>query len=215
VDWYRRGWVAVVLDPDAQAAVLTGSDLEQLIARFPHARCVAVDMPIGLPVTVRACDQLAKAFIGPRHNSVFMTPPEAVLYASTYDEANRIAQRVLDGKKISKQSYALAQNVKIVNEVAKRDPRVIEVHPEVSFRALAGAHVAWPKTTWNGQALRRECLGRAGISPPDLLEDGGGVPVEDVLDACVAAWSARRYANGEALSLPEGADPAEREIIWY
>lgn len=215
IDWYRRGWVAVVLADAGAPRVLTGTDLKALVARIPDAACVAVDMPIGLPTAERSADKLARAFVGPRWQSVFATPPAEVLKAANYPEANEIAAQLLDGKKISQQAWALRHNIERVAEVADADARIIEVHPEVSFRALADAHVGFPKTTWNGQALRRRALKRAGIELPDELGEGGEVPVADVLDAAAAAWSARRYAQGRAESLPPDAAPGARQVIWY
>jgi len=59
--------------------------------------------------------------------------------------------------------------------------------------------------------LRRRLLKGAGIVLPEKL---GALPLIDVLDAAAAAWSAARYARGEARSLPEGA--TERiGAIWY
>jgi predicted RNase H-like nuclease len=215
IDWYRRGWVAVRLSGDDAPRVLVGDDLEALVAEVPDAACVAVDMPIGLPTTERPADTLARKFVGPRWQSVFATPPAEVFTAATYAEANVIAARLLDGKKISQQAWALRQNIEGVAQVADADERIIEVHPEVSFRALVGGPVAFSKTTWNGQAIRRRALDREGITLPDELEDAGGVPVADVLDAAVAAWSARRYAHQRAESLPPGAEPGARQVIWY
>lgn len=214
VDWYKGGWVGAALGHDEHPLLMVGADLAELIGRVPDARCVAVDMPIGLPSTVRDCDVQAKRFVRPRHNSVFMTPPQSVLYAPTYEEANRVALELL-GKKISKQAYALGANVRKVSALSERDPRIIEVHPEVSFKALVGEPVAWPKNSWNGQAIRRLALQRAAITLPNQLDEAGGVPVADVLDALVAGWSARRYATGHADSLPTNAVPGAREVIWY
>lgn len=215
IDWFKGGWVAIALGGGKQPDVIVGADLGEIIERVPGATCVAVDMPIGLPTKVRACDGLARRFVGPRFNSVFPTVPQEVLYADTYEEANRIAIRMLDGRKISQQTYALAANIRTVETVAEQDDRLIEVHPEVSFRALIGEPVGWAKTTWNGQAVRRRHLHLAGITLPDELEEAGAVPVADVLDAAVAAWSARRYVAGECQSLPEGARAGERQVIWY
>ena len=215
VDWYRRGWVAVVLADAGAPRVLIGSDLTALVARIPGTACVAVDMPIGLPAAERPADKLARAFVGPRWQSVFATPPAEVLAAATYAEANEIAARLLEGKKISQQAWALRRNIERVAEVAQADERIIEVHPEVSFRALVGAPLGFPKTTWNGQALRRRALERAGIELPDELGEGGDVPVADVLDAAAAAWTARRYAQRRTESLPAGAEPGARQVIWY
>jgi predicted RNase H-like nuclease len=216
VDWYRSGWVATRLDDGSSPSVAIAANLPELLALAGDAACIAIDMPIGLPRKVREADLHARAFVGPRRSSVFPAPPREVLYADTYERANEIAVRVLDGKKISKQSYALGVNVKLVEDVAHTDERVVEVHPEVSFRALAGEPLAWAKTTWNGQLQRRRLLEeRAGIALPDDLGPAGVVPVADVLDSAAAAWSARRYATGEAESCPPGARRGEHGVIWY
>jgi predicted RNase H-like nuclease len=214
VDWYKAGWVAVVLD--AEPRVLVGADLAALIARVDDVACVGVDMPIGLPETTRDADRRAREFVGPRRNSVFMTPPRTVLEAASYAEANEIAVKLLDGRRISQQAWALRTNIAVVAQVAEHDSRVIEVHPEVSFRAMRGAPLQLPKTTWNGQAIRRAALARHGVVLPDELDlPAGGVPPADVLDAAAAAWSARRHARRESQSLPEGWVRGRPGAIWY
>jgi len=71
-----------------------------------------------------------------------------------------------------------------------------EIHPEVSFKALAGAARLAGKHTWTGQAQRRALLEAAGIViPTDLGRAGLVAAADDVLDAAVAAWSARRCAR--------------------
>jgi len=199
-DRYRRGWVAVMLEPFAvRAAPLLAS----LVA---DAVCVGVDMPIGLPdVGEREADKLARTFVGPRWSSVFMTPPRRVLEAETYAAANELARTLPGGKGISRQAWALKETIFEVERL--NDPRLIEVHPEVSFCAMAGAHLAHAKSTWNGQMERRRLLAERGIDLPDRLEHAGDVPVADVLDAAAVAWTAHRYARGEASSLAE--------VIWY
>jgi predicted RNase H-like nuclease len=96
--------------------------------------------------------------------------------------------------------------------------RIIEVHPEVSFRELAGAPLEYGKKTYNGTMMRLKLLERAGIDIPAELGSVGGVALDDVLDAGAAAWTAARYVQGEARSLPPSADwqrDGERVIaIW-
>jgi predicted RNase H-like nuclease len=214
VDWHRRGWIALILERDRPPQALVAKDLSAVLEAVPTATCVAVDMPIGLPNTERKADALARAFVGPRWQSVFATPPAAVLKADSYVDANAIAQQII-GKGISQQAWALRHNIKRVAEVVEQDARVFEVHPEVSFRKLVGKPLLFSKTSWNGQMLRREALARDGIELPDELGEVGAVPPADVLDAAVAAWTARRYARAEAESLPPGAQPGQREVIWY
>ena len=98
VDWYRRGWVAVVLEDDSAPRAVVGEDLESLIGEVPDPACIAIDMPIGLPATERQADVLARKFVGPRWQSVFITPPADVLAAETYAEANLIAARLLSDR---------------------------------------------------------------------------------------------------------------------
>ncbi len=83
-----------------------------------------------------------------------------------------------------------------------------EVHPEVSFRELAGgAPLAHAKKTRPGQNLRRSLPAGAGLVLPDELGEADRVPADDVLDAAVAAWSAHRIALGIAGRIPEVPEP--------
>lgn len=64
---------------------------------------------------------------------------------------------------------------------------------------------------------RLALLAAEGIVLPRDLGVSGAVPVDDVLDAAAAAWSARRLALEMAHSLP---DPPEiidgrRVAIWH
>ncbi len=88
-----------------------------------------------------------------------MTPPRTVLEAASYTAANEIAPGLMDAK-ISQQAWALRETIFEVEALA--DPRLIEVHPEVSFAAMTGGHLRHPKGTWNGQALRRRALASRG-----------------------------------------------------
>jgi predicted RNase H-like nuclease len=214
VDQHKRGWIGVVLRPSSPPVVVADPALEALIARVPDANCVAVDMPIGLPAVEREADVLARNYVGRRSSSVFMTPPRPVLEAPTYAAANAIAPEII-GKKISQQAWALRHNIALVETIAAEDRRVIEVHPEVSFRAMGGHELEYAKSTWNGQRLRVRCLAGEGIVLADHLDEGGNAPVADVLDAAAAAWSARRYARHEEGAFPEGARRGQQEVIWY
>jgi predicted RNase H-like nuclease len=215
IDWARPRWVGVVLQDGAPARVLVDSDLAALVHHVPEAACIGVDMPIGTPRDgVRASELQARTFVGARRSSVFLTPPSEVLAVGSYAEANALARATI-GQGISQQAWGLRRLIAIVAAVAEGDARLFEVHPEVSFTALAGAPMPAAKTTWNGQMARRTALARAGIVLPDDLGVAGAVPVADVLDAAVVAWSARRHAAGEARSFPEGAPAGARETIWY
>lgn len=204
VDGYPRGWVAVVLAEGAFERARTFRDFVAVLDDFSGAACIAVDIPIG--GGPREADAAARAFVGPRRSSVFPTPPAEIVALDDYREA------LSRHPGLSRQTFALFRKIREVAEHAT-DSRVVEVHPEVSFRALKGAELESPKTTWDGFMERRRLLAEAGIALPDEL--GSGLPLVDVLDAAVAAWSARRYALGRAESLPSGASPGGRAVIWY
>lgn len=218
IDGYPRGWVAVVLEDGRFADASVAKELGILIAGLGDVAAIGLDMPIGLPEQgFREADQLARDFVGPRRNSVFMTPPRIVLEAPTPDEAHRRCLE-LTGKSISSQALALGKRILEADAVARGDSRVHEVNPEVSFKALAGAHLAFAKSTWAGIVLRRQLLAGAEIVLPDDLGSAGAAGADDVLDAAVAAWSAWRIATGDMRSLPAdpriGAD-GHAAAIWY
>jgi predicted RNase H-like nuclease len=209
VEGYRKGWVAVALDPSGDVQVSTHPSFSEVLSS--QARVIAVDIPIDPPgVGVRATDAGARAFVGgSRASSVFSTPPRAALEARTFAEANEIA-RTVTGKGISQQAFALGRKILEVHALAEVDERVIEMHPEVSFRELAGEPVLDSKHTAAGLARRRELLETAGVVLPGAVP---GVPEADLLDAAAGAWTAARYADGKAQALP--ADHTGRlGAIW-
>lgn len=191
VDGHRRGWVAVVLVGGRFESARAFSAFPEVCGAYPTAACIAVDIPIG--AGPRSADDEARKFVGPRWASVFPVPPGDVLALDDYQEAVR------RHPSLSRQSFSLFRRIREV--AACLDGRVVEVHPEVSFRALKGAYLEEPKTSWDGFMERRALLEGAGIAIPEAL--GRGMPLVDVLDAAVAAWSAHRHARGESSSLGE------------
>jgi predicted RNase H-like nuclease len=192
VDAHPRGWIAAADD----GRVEIERSFEELLRTFSQAEVVGVDIPIELPVDEpRAAELAARAFLGARRSSIFLTYPRPVLEAAGYAQALELA-RAMGWPGISKQSYGLRR--RIFEVVAVLEPRVIEVHPEVSFRELAGRELA-SKHRPEGLEERRALLGRPAASHHEL-------------DAVIVAWTAGRYARGEAQPLPEGA--AGPGVIW-
>jgi predicted RNase H-like nuclease len=209
VDGYGRGaWVAVVLEDGMFSGAFVGRSLAILIPRLTSASVIGIDIPIGLPdgPTPRRADLHARERLRGRASTVFLTPPRPVLEANTFQEANRVAVE-LTAKGVSMQAYGIRARILEAEPFARGDPRIVEVHPEVSFTALNhGVPIAASKASWVGAPLRRRLLATAGIDLPDDLGEASGVPVDDVLDAAIAAWSAMRVARGEHETLP---DPPE------
>jgi predicted RNase H-like nuclease len=166
-----------------------------------------VDCPIGLPAhDWRRCDLLAKRRLGRGSARVFLAPPRPVLTASTYSEARLVARDLLGGRGVSAQSYGLRGVVLAVDAVLRDGVRadVVEVHPELSFLALAGREPGDPlpsKKTAPGRAARVAAL--AGWVPDTAADAPGG---DDGLDALAAAWSAWRHSTGAAQTLGGGTD---------
>ena len=157
---------------------------------------IAVDIPIGTGHTYpRPADVAARKFVGRRRSSVFLTPPRPVLQATDYSVARQLAREQFDIG-VSAQAYSPAPRIFEVDEVARLDPRIIEVYPGVSFKAMAGDELRFPKTSWNGLKLREGLLEYHGIQLPDNLGDAGVAKPDDVVDAATAAWTAHRYAAG-------------------
>ncbi|MDF1597942.1 MAG: DUF429 domain-containing protein [Acidimicrobiia bacterium] len=215
VDGWRGGWVAVVLRSGAFHRAFAASTMSEVIASTPDAM-VGVDIPIGFPTHGRrSADVAARELLGRRRSSVFLVPPRAVVEAATYKEARETALRVWD-QGVSAQSYALRDKMLEVNELKQLGTELFEVHPEVSFRIMAGSPLAHGKKTWNGQHERRALLESEGITIPDNLEgQAGEVPADDLLDAAAVAWTAHRYLKGIAGSLPEGGKRGDDSTIWF
>lgn len=218
VDAYRGGWVTVSLRGRSVQHCGVYSRFEALLDDHAEVDVVSVDIPVGLPLSgAREADVLARGFIGPRRSSVFPTPPRSVLEAATYQDALAIA-RDLGVAGISKQSFGLAPKIFEVDEIASRDNRIVEVHPEVSFREMAGQPLKYSKKSWNGASLRRLLLAQHDIVLPDNLGEAGEAPIDDVLDAAAAAWTGDRLARDKAVSLPsppERLEDGRKAAIWY
>jgi predicted RNase H-like nuclease len=217
VDAYRYGWAAVRLVHGEFAGVFVHPDFSELLRVHPAASVIAVDIPIGFPdhKEPRQADVAARMFVGRAAGSVFPVPPREVLECLTHAEANAMS-RELTGKGLSAQSYALRHRILEVDGLV--DGRVVEVHPEASFAALAGEHLGFSKKTWNGLMLRVTLLASVGIILPMDLGPTGVPAPDDIVDAAVAAWTARRLAAGKAIPLPAHppVDERGRQVaIWY
>jgi predicted RNase H-like nuclease len=216
VDGAPGGWAAVELHDRRVVRVAVCRAFEDLLEHYrERAAVIAVDMPIGLTEEGgRAADFAARAFVGPRHATVFPAPPRWALEALDFRAAR--ALRPSGAKGVGAQAFALVKRIKEVAKAVASGPPVYEFHPEVSFRALKGAPLEWPKKTSEGREERLELLEAVGIVPPRMPIRGAALV--DVIDACAAAWSAHRIATRRAGVLP-AADKMdwkpEPMRIWY
>ncbi len=184
-----------------------GGQSEVVRGRDPGAAdpptVIAIDIPIGLPETgTRIGDLETRAAVGPRCHSVFLTPIRAAIEAPTNGKANA-RSRSLTGAGMTRQAYGLRTKILEVDAwLPTAQCTVHEVHPELSFATMAGHPLNTSKHTWSGVRLRTRLLEEAGIALSDLGAAGDRASVDDVLDAAAAAWSARRIAQGIAITIP-------------
>jgi predicted RNase H-like nuclease len=211
VDGCRAGWVGALLR-GATYDVLVARDIATLVdaavGLAPGLGVVGIDIPIGLPDDrTRATDGLARQRLPRgRKSSVFPTPSRAAVEQSTHPEASA-ANREAVGVGLSIQAFHLVPKILDVDGFRRARPpvRVLEVHPEVSLAQIDPDCVVLSKTTPAGATARRAALRSVGLEPP-AYAPGQGYAADDLLDACAVAWTARRYAEGTAYSLP---DPPE------
>ena len=209
VDGWRQGWVAAHATDDGTTWT-THAAFAEILRAYPDAH-IGIDMPIGLPAEgSRACDLQARAFAVGAPSSVFPAPPRALVDGFT-------AQSVYEpGRHISKQAWNLIEKIKQVDDVISPvlQARIAEVHPECCFRAMAPATRFESKKTARGVGQRIAALVEQDLLGPRMLTDWRylppGVPLDDVLDASAALWTARRWRAGGAVVLPTDP-PAERD----
>lgn len=189
---------------------------------------VAVDIPIGLSNGGRRqCDVHARRLLGSlRGSSVFPAPIRPTLRATTREEADRIG-RESDGRGVGAQAWGILPKVRdwdlAIRERGGATVRIFEVHPEVCFRALNnGASMPLPKKDRDGYCTRKDLL--AAVFGADAVSEArrqvarSDASADDVLDALVALWTARRIRAGSATKIP---DPPEIDsfglsmAIWH
>lgn len=217
----RSGWVVVFFTDGTATSVEFHSDL---VVAIDRAELLAVDMPIGLPgdegvvdATTgvgRRADEVCRRLLGPRASSMFPAPSFAALAAMDYQQARAITPS------LTAQSFSLRKRILELRELASRvGPSVVEFHPEVTFRMLAGAPLQYPKRSWNGQQQRRQLLAQLGVEIADVLPpDVGSACPDDVLDAAAGAVTAAAIASGRCRAFGWGADQppprGTRGLIW-
>jgi predicted RNase H-like nuclease len=211
VDGTPGGWAVIIMQA-GRSVIRKVAALSSILDGGTDFDIIAIDIPIGLldayESGVRACDRAARKFLGkPRSSSIFPAPVRPVLAATSWDDACVCSRASAPhGKSLTKQTFAILPKIREVDEILQMRPELREVvrDPEVSFCELAGEPMKYHKASVSGREERRRALSR---SFPELhvIEKRGrdqGVPVEDILDATVASWSALRLAGGKGRSLP-------------
>ena len=220
LDACRKGWVRVGLETVGRTVVaaLFPTISAALQGLPPHAE-VLVDVPIGLPdgdvadeeERRRRADLEAKALLGRRASTVFLTPTRQAVYASDFAEAAAL-QRGATGVGLSRQAWGLVAKIREVDAWVIRNrgghPVLRESHPELAWAMLNYRNpMRWPKADYLGAKERLEIASRHvdRAQVEQLLRHivaQGGVRTDDVLDAMVLAIHARQGTAQGYVSLP-------------
>ncbi|WP_353649631.1 DUF429 domain-containing protein [Nakamurella sp. A5-74] len=207
VDGWTGGWVGVELDDRGVVATHVAAEIDQLVAGCPDVTVVGIDMPIGLADQgVRACDLAGRLLLGSRRATLFPVPTRDALVCEDYQQALIISREQGSGG-FSRQAWSLRGKILQIDRwypaATRAGLAVHEVHPELSFAAIAGSVLPESKKTWAGLRRRLALLAEQSIVVPDAPGPAATVPSDDVLDAAVVAWTARRIAAGTAESIPD------------
>jgi predicted RNase H-like nuclease len=205
VDIARGAWLAVLIDQNGVVATHHSETLDGLTDVLLACRTIAIDVPIGLPdAGTRACETDARQVLGPRRSSLFTTPTRQALAALDHASANQ-TNRSITGQGVSAQAYGLRHKIFETEQfAAATGVTLFETHPETAFAVLAGTPMAAAKTTWSGLRLREQVLADNGVILDVCLPAGAKAGVDDMLDAAVAAVSARRIAHNQATCFGDG-----------
>lgn len=231
VDGCPAGWIAALAligDDGARRTQLELHEgLVQLIERVRPAEAgavIAVDVPIGLPDRIgdRPCDRAARARL--RHpdralrraSSVFSVPDREVLALATFEEVQELVRRrraenELGVKGLTIQAHNISRKIAEADAVVRAYPGsegwLIEVHPEVSFRALAGSALPYKKRP-EGRKQRLDTLRHVFPDIENACQlaklPASQAGRDDILDAFVGLWSALRFRAGTHETLGEG-----------
>jgi predicted RNase H-like nuclease len=216
LDGTPGGWVAIAIDDGGGHFVgdFVIKGIETDFAAVSEADVIAVDIPIGFGP--RQADRLTRKYLGPeRGRSVFTVPEKKVVVTALMQPAFR------EGLGVNSQLYRIAPRIVHVTGLAESRKRIAgklrEVHPEVSFQVMnENDPLRYGKKTYGGVHERLRLLADHGIRLDGLNEETRRVPIDDVLDAAAAAWSALRIKSGIARPFPDPPEQQERlsVAIW-
>ena len=241
VDGCPGGWFAVGFDMDGEFETRVFDDFSRLVSHYSTASLILVDIPIGLPEDTkrRICDVEARKYLVKRTSSLFPTPTRqaaekaAVLLAGgsklpreqwmkCYRTASDVNKKA-SGRWLTLQAFSIAPKIAEVdafmrNRDLKMTPTVREVHPEVCFWALNNRQpTADSKKTKDGIKQRLDVLKRHESRTVEIVHEACSkfrrkiVAQDDILDALVAAVTARRPRN-TLQSIPKSPEKDPKEL---
>lgn len=228
-DGARGGWIAACLyragsNPETGKSTRLElcrdiEELARLRATADDSAAMAIDVPIGLPDTVkpRVCDEQARARLGKRWTTVFAPPARYMLSAAgDYGRIRELVglerERDPSAKGLSAQAAGLTPKIAEVDAFvrARRDSEIWlwECHPELSFRALNGGVPCGTKHHAAGVVERMRLLRTEFPDFEQRLADSSWsskeVTLTDMLDAYAALFTAARCLQSQHEELGDG-----------
>lgn len=220
IDGCKRGWVCIFEElPSRSLGSKIFETIDDLVKHAASIEVIAIDVPIGLTDRgPRACDVAARKLLGgARASSVFPAPIRPALDATSYEDACTRSFNA-QGKKLSKQGWAIYPKIRELDELMRTRPdlceRIFEVHPEVSFCAWNQMEpIVEPKKSARGGEKRVSLIAahfeptafetiRARYKKRDVAND-------DIYDAFAALWTAERIHSRSAGVLPDDSPPRD------
>jgi predicted RNase H-like nuclease len=226
-DGFKRGWRVVLCEIESDTWTMRDvAAFSELLKLREAPAIVCVDMPIGLhehtPPGGRECERLARGLLGPRRSSVFSAVGRQALACP--DRADAHATSVAGGGiGVGAQAWGLAIKLREADQAMSPELQtvVFEVHPELCFWAMnRGQPMQHGKKTGAGENDRIAALSQRSV-PKTFLDDELGKlrsDRDDFLDACAAAWTARRVFDGAAERLPRNVVRDGRGLdmaMWF
>lgn len=229
VDGFKRGWRVVLCEMETDTwstrDVPKFGDVLQL-REAPAIVCV--DIPIGLQEYAspggRECDSLARVLLGPgpRRSSVFSALGRQTLGCRDQAHANETSVAA-GGVGVGAHAWGLREKLREVDGAmsTERQTVVFEVHPELCFWAMNERQpMRHAKKSGTGQCDRIARLVQSGVSKTFLDKVLGDLQSghDDFIDACAAAWTARRVFDGVAERLPTNVVRDSRGLdmaMWF
>jgi len=196
IDGCKSGWFAAWQNQEGviETAVFQSTSNLKNFFIGTNQLIIGIDIPVILSeVMPRQADQLARKLLSKKASSVFTAPTPEMLDQPNYEKASLILHY---------------ENIK-----------VFEIHPELSFRAMNNEKVILEsKKTDEGFKIRKSLLDKHFL---DLNFDAirtkyqkKDVMDNDILDALVVLWSAKRIANNQASYIPKIPEKPNMQIVY-
>lgn len=217
IDGCKDGYVAInIMDHDFEIKMF--DNISDLCKEYSDSDSIIIDMPIGLPENIQDIrpDSAARKVLSSRASCVFNTPSRQAIYENEYPDANETNRNIL-GKGLSKQSFAISNKIRDIDEFLYKEPKwrnkLIESHPEVCF-AMLNAKINGPepiydnKKTPTGIEKRLDLLSKYYDRTDEireLIHSDAKLKrfKDDVIDAlCLAVTGMLGFENG-FMTIPE------------